>query len=220
MRISLVIPVLNESEVISGFLKSLKTIEGYDELIIVDGGSTDDTFRIAESQTDKVITSPKGRGIQLDAGWRECSGDIVWFLHADTIPPVNSGQLIKEAFTNQAVSVTAFWLKFDTKRFDMKFFEFCGNVRTFCCKAPFGDQGIAVRRKYLEKLGGIPHWQYLEDVWLVKNMRKLGKLKMLSGHTTTSPRRYLDKGILKTVYQHKKIMMDYRRFGKPVKERM
>ena len=152
----------------------------------------------------------------MEAGWRAVDGDIIWFLHADSVPPPNATSLINEAFQNPAVSCTAFRLAFDTSRWDLRLIAFTTNFRSFVHKLPYGDQGLAVRRNDLEAIGGLPPWSYLEDVWLIENMRQRGRLKLLPGYVRTSPRFYQKHGIWRAVMRHKKIMTYWRKHRKPM----
>ncbi len=216
ITIGLVIPTLNEEPFIAKTLKSVQNQPYIKDIVVVDGGSSDNTLEIVKGFGVDVIQSPRGRGIQLETGWRAVNGDITWFLHADSIPPPNATTLISKAFQDPGVSCTAFHLAFNTSRWDLRLIAFATNLRSSLLKLPYGDQGIAVRRSDLEAVGGLPHWSYLEDVWLIENMRQRGKLKLLPGYIRTSPRYYQKHGIWRAVMRHKKIMTYWHKHRKPM----
>ena len=215
LSLSVVIPTLNEADVIARTLDSVMNMQRVDEVIVADGGSRDDTIAIAEDKGAKIVTSDAGRGVQLDAGWREVSGELIWMLHADSIPPENGVELIKRAFEDVKLSLTSFSLRFDMNRINYSLLAATANLRTRLFRLPYGDQGLAVRRSDLESVGGLPHWQYLEDVWLARQMTKRGRFRLLPGSVVTSTRRYEQHGFISTIIKHKKVMRYYRKQGRP-----
>ncbi len=216
MNISVIIPCLNEEPILEETLAAVRNQDAVSDIVVADGGSTDQSMMIAVRNGARLTVGESGRGIQLNAGWRASDGDILWFLHADSKPDRMASQKILDAFRNSETSITAFRLKFRPLRPSMELVSLGANFRSYFSKLPYGDQGLAVRRGDLEKLGGFPNWQYLEDVWLVEQMRRLGRIKILSGSVSTSPRRYVRNGIWKTVKQHSKIMKYWKRYHEPM----
>ncbi len=90
MRVSIIVPALNEQECITEAIGALQQLEGEKEIIVVDGGSSDETRSLAHAQGVRVLTSAAGRGIQMHAGALEATGDVLWFVHADTVPPAHA----------------------------------------------------------------------------------------------------------------------------------
>jgi len=216
MNISVIIPCLNEDPILEHTLSAVRGQDAISDVVVADGGSTDGSIGIAVKNGAKVTVGESGRGVQLNAGWRASEGEILWFLHADSKPEKKASNQIIDAFRDTETSLTAFRLKFVSADTRMKLVSLGANFRSFFSGLPYGDQGLAVRRKDLEKLGGFPNWEYLEDVWLVEQMRKLGRVKILSGSVSTSPRRYKEYGVWNTVKQHNKIMKYWHQHHEPM----
>jgi rSAM/selenodomain-associated transferase 2 len=216
MKISVVIPTFNEEDNISRTISKVINQPGIVEVIIVDGGSIDNTISIAQNFDVKIISSGKGRGEQLDKGWREAEGDIIWFLHADTFPQKIATEQIFEAFKNRETALTAFYLDFGASQNSLRLIEYFTNIRSLFLKLPYGDQGIAVRRKNLAAINGLPNWPNLEDVYLVSQMKSYGKIQMLQSRVLTSSRRYEKKGIWLTVIRHIRIMIHWWIYRRPL----
>ena len=113
MRISIIVPTLNEQECIAETLRNLQQLEGEKEIIVVDGGSSDETKSLACAQGAQVLTSPPGRGVQLHAGTLEATGDVLWFVHADTTPPPHALNEIRNHLENPLIMGGNFGLVFD-----------------------------------------------------------------------------------------------------------
>lgn len=216
MTVGIVIPTLNEADTLGSTLTALREQPDVQDILIVDGGSEDDTLDIARAHGVRTMVVAPGRGRQLDEGWRNIKGDIIGFLHADTLLPAGAIEHIRKTLTEPSVSLVAFRLQFDASHWLLRLIAAGANLRSYLFDLPYGDQALAVRRQDLEAVGGLPHWSYLEDVWLTAAMNKRGRVVILPLNIRTSARRYLERGILRTIWRHMKIMAYWYVHKKPL----
>jgi len=200
MKISIIIPVRNEAENIGRLLNALQSYRdrGH-ELIVVDGESDDETVQIAEPLTDKLCQTVAGRSHQMNAGAAEASGDMLWFLHADSQVPEKSDELIINALTNE-VSI---WGRFDVRLSgqyqSLRVVETMMNLRSRITGIATGDQAIFVSKDLFEKVGGFPDQSLMEDVEISKKLKKYQLPVTVREKLVTSSRRWEEKGVVKTV---------------------
>ncbi len=204
MRISVVIPVLNEKEDLWCNLRALAEFSDLHEIIIVDGGSTDGT---CESFSDRlpaharVIDGPRGRGNQLNAGAGSATGDVLLFVHADTRLPANAVQQITEALSEAEAVGGGFYVQFLEKEpWILRAVAAGINLRTRLFRAPTGDQAIFSRQEAFVAIGGFAQWPIFEDVDFVQRLKRLGRFAIIPSHVATSARRYITWGVLRTVF--------------------
>lgn len=190
-KISVIIPTYNEESGIQATLKNLCSYHCPDEVIVVDGGSTDQTVLIT-SQWAKVIQSRKGRAHQMNQGAKLASGDIFLFLHADTKLPEKALVLIKEEI-HKGARAGRFRMKFDNRSWLLRFYETYTRFHFFS----YGDQGFFVTRALFEKLGGFDESVSFEDIDFYKRLRKLTQPAIIRDPVTTSARRFLQMGCLR-----------------------
>ncbi len=189
MRLSVVIPTLNEAAVLRANLDVLCPLREVAEVIVVDGGSTDTTISVAERAGCEVVTAPRGRGVQLAAGARVASGDVVWFLHADTVAPSNAAEQIERACADERVVAGNFRLIFDGAEFGSKFLtSLYPHLRWLGLR--YGDSGFFVRRSAYERSGGFRPLPIFEDLDFLRRVRPLGSWITLDGPLITSSRRF------------------------------
>lgn len=198
--ISIIMPVLNEEEVIERSLRGTTTLQGDFEIIVVDGGSSDKTKEIAKGYA-KVITSKRGRAKQMNAGAKTAKGDILLFLHADSQLPNNALLEIEKALRDPKIIGGALKFNLDDPSLLLKVLVFFANLRANIVKVYLGDHGLFVKRPVFEKIGGFNEIDLMEDVDLCRKLRREGKLVQLDVEITTSARRLKKRGILKTVIQ-------------------
>jgi rSAM/selenodomain-associated transferase 2 len=208
LRISIIIPALNEAGSIAATIKRAAS-PVTKEVIVVDGGSSDGTTDIAASCGAKVYQSSPGRASQMNFGATIATGDILLFLHADTLLPDNFHlDIIK--IINQAKAVAgAFRFRLDMPGPVPRLVEFFTNLRSRFWRLPYGDQAIFLSRHNFNRIGGYPQEPILEDVLLVNRLKKIGKIKIASAAVITSGRRWRKLGIIKTTLINQKIMLGY-----------
>ncbi len=193
VNISVVIPVYNEEDYIEEVIDSLSNINPF-ELIVVDGGSIDDTIDIALSKGAKIIITSKGRGRQIREGIKMAKGELIMILHADTCL---SPYIKNEDFILDEQYVAGFFkLKYKGGNLSTKIVELFANIRSRLHLLPYGDQAIFVKKKVLEHIGNVKAYPFLEDVDLVLRLRKAGKIKFIDKPVFVSPRRLLKGGFL------------------------
>ncbi|MES9870096.1 MAG: TIGR04283 family arsenosugar biosynthesis glycosyltransferase [Sedimenticola sp.] len=199
-RLSVVIPCLDEAAVIQGLLKSLQPLrDAGHELILVDGGSRDATVNLAVPYVDQLIYSQRGRARQLNEGARAASGDIFWFLHADSTICCDA----IDAMASTLTSVESCWGRFDValsgSQRGLRLVEFMMNWRSRITGIATGDQGIFVRRHAFYSAGCFPEIPLMEDIALSKRLKKMARPECLRQRIGTSSRRWERHGILATV---------------------
>jgi rSAM/selenodomain-associated transferase 2 len=200
MLFSIIMPVLNEAEVLEDQLVHLThqcTGHTY-ELLIVDGGSSDETVAIAQHY-GRVIHAPRGRAKQMNAGAEEARGDVLLFLHADTKLPDDAVCAIEKALASPEVVGGAFRLCFDCQQWSYRFVAFTTNLRSQLRRIFTGDQAYFVRTQSFQAVGGYPDQPLMEDLEIIFRLRKLGKVLLLPQYVTTSARRHEKIGLLRSV---------------------
>lgn len=204
MKISVVIPVFNESETIPSALESLSAFPELCEIIIVDGGSSDGTREFLESSLPvlaRLVNSVRGRGNQLNAGSRTAAGDVLLFLHADTRLPRNAIEKLEEVLSDPGVVGGGFRVRFiEEKPRILRAVETGINFRTRLFCDPTGDQAIFCRQRAFVAIGGFAQWPIFEDVEFMHRLRKFGRCQIVPSPVLTSARRYISRGVLRTVF--------------------
>lgn len=200
VEIVVIIPSLCENDRVSDAIFSARGAGV--EVVVVDGGSSDGTSATSARAGARVIKSPPGRSTQCDTGFRASVAPVVLFLHADTILPQNWQDSVKNSLRDPAVSGGAFSFSFDKKGVALACVEWGVKLRTALFRLPYGDQAIFARRSVLESAGGFPLAPIMEDLDLVRQVKLAGKFVLLSPKITTSSRRYLDRGVLKTSFRN------------------
>ena len=213
--ISVIIPVCNESPGISDFAGQIRAYFSQCEILFVDGGSTDDTVdRLAKCGAEIVKSPKKGRAAQMNFGAALSSGSILWFLHADSIPPPDALRQI-QAVLGKGFEVGCFRLKFDSKSILMRLNALLSNnLRVRVRNIAFGDQGIFIRRALFDSIGGYAAIPLMEDYQLSLDVSKAGhKIGITKGKIVTSERRYLEGGRMKTIRMMWTLQRNYRKGG-------
>ena len=207
-NISIIIPTRNEADSIGRLLPELLAVPGV-ELLVVDGGSTDNTVDIAKSLGAQVLSSPPGKAKQMNAGAEAAHGNILLFLHCDTKLAPGFVVQIEAALNQPEISAGAFQLSIDSKGFGLRVIEWLVNFRSKILQMPYGDQGIFVTTDMFFSVGAFPPQPIMEDFEFIRKLRKRGKIKILPLHATTSSRRWERLGILKTTAINQAIIIGY-----------
>ncbi|MCI0485317.1 MAG: TIGR04283 family arsenosugar biosynthesis glycosyltransferase [Blastocatellia bacterium] len=194
MKVSVIIPALNEERNILTTLLSIKKQQGDFEIIVVDGGSTDRTAEIARPHAS-VISSERGRAVQMNAGARLASGEILLFLHADSILHPDALSNLNQALKDPENVGGTFTLKFDSDKFLLRFYTFFTRFKFRYFH--YGDQGIFVRRSVFEQLGGFKEIPIMEDIDFLRRMHGRGRVALIKLPVTTSARRFLKRGLFR-----------------------
>ena len=221
--VSIVIPAYNEEKALPATLRALFTQQGDYEVIIVDGGSTDQTRAIVESYgfDDRTLipnstltiqkstttlpltpypsrlflTAPKGRASQMNVGAKQASGEWLLFLHADTVLPAGAIQQLNDMESNHSIQAGGFMHQFSGEDWRLKVISFLDNFRCIRSRIIYGDQALFVRRALFEELGGFPNQPILEDVAFCERLIQMTKPLLLSPPVITDSRKFVKMGI-------------------------
>jgi rSAM/selenodomain-associated transferase 2 len=211
--ISLIVPVRDEAPGAPEFFRVFAD-DGAELLVAADPLMSTAARLAFESAGARVLVFDAPRGARLAAVAREAKGDVLVFLHADTLLPVDWRAMIEKAIAAGAVG-GAFRLSFDGGGTRMAFVAFWANVRTALTRVPYGDQAPFVRREVYERLSGHRPWPLLEDVDFGRRLKRQGKVVILRAPVRTSPRRYLETGVARTVLSNWRILFRYHRGEDP-----
>jgi rSAM/selenodomain-associated transferase 2 len=196
IKYSVVIISYNEEKNILACIASIKqSLLNNIQIIVADGGSSDSTLNLARSEEVEIVKSSPGRGIQCSAGVKHAKGDIILFLHADTILPDNAFEILDKYFETGEVEIGTFRLAFDKKNLLLSFYTKFTTIDSIYTR--FGDQCIVIRKDLYKRLNGFKQWPLYEDVDLLRRARKVSKIYSFPASVITSSRRFENKGIIK-----------------------
>lgn len=199
-RISVVIPTRNEARCIAVTLAGLETLRARGhEVIVVDAGSTDATQALARGRCDRLITSPPGRARQQNAGARVARGEVLWFLHADTLVPPAAANALLTCLAEQPRCWGRFDVRFTSRHPALRLIAACMNLRSRLTAIATGDQGLFVSREYFERVHGFADQALMEDVELSRRLKRIARPRCLRPPIVTSSRRWETRGIVRTV---------------------
>ncbi len=209
VKISIVIPVLNEEANLSRIKSHLLSIlhQGH-EVIIVDGGSRDNSLLLAHEITDKVVVSKAGRALQMNNGASIATGQVLLFLHADTFLPNDTVQLISDSFQKKN-----YWGRFNVRLSSNKvvyrLIESMMNLRSCVTSIATGDQAMFVEKKLFDLINGFPEIALMEDVAISRRLKKIAKPVCIKQRVVSSSRRWEKNGVLVTVLLMWKLRLYY-----------
>jgi len=213
--ISVVVPTLNEAESLPETVCRARANPEVCEIIVVDGGSRDDTRKVAERLGCRLLESPPGRGRQMRFGAARACGDVVLLLHADTWLPPEACQTALTSLRDPSVVAGGFWKTFRDGSWLMLGSRFRCGLRLWFGRRILGDQGIFVRRDVLEQIGGVPDMPLMEELELCHRLRKIGRLVLANATVTTSARRFLKFGVIRTYLRMWSVLIRYRMGASP-----
>lgn len=198
-RISIIIPVWNEASTINQTINNIFTLpfKGKFEVIVVDGSPHGETINAIQRKDVRKVIAEKGRSKQINRGALHADGEILLFLHADTMLPDDALQGISSVMAKGDFVGGAFDLGIQSNRPIFRVIETAASLRSRITRIPYGDQGIFIRKDYFHKLGGFKEVPLMEDVEFMRRIKRAGyKICILPSRVKTSPRRWEKEGIL------------------------
>jgi rSAM/selenodomain-associated transferase 2 len=207
--LSIIVPVLNEAELIAGFLRKLRNLGPDLEIIVVDGGSSDGTWSLAEPLADRMISARRGRALQMNAGAEIARGEVLWFLHADLEAPLSSIAEIQSALTNPRIVGGCFRLRFPRRELIYRVSDSLGNLGVNLFGFALGDHGIFCRRSAFRQVGGYPEVPILEDAETYCRLRREGRMVQLREEMVSNPRAFEAHGRYRTTAVYFSILALY-----------
>jgi rSAM/selenodomain-associated transferase 2 len=206
--LSIVIPTLDEHDNLPAVLASCHP-PGDVEIIVVDGGSTDGTCELARQSGVTLVSSERGRGRQMNVGASMAKGEILLFLHGDTILPRGYHAQIHSVLALPGIVAGAFQLSINGKLLSLRAIEKVVNLRSKILQMPFGDQAFFIRRSVFEQVGGFREIAIMEDFDLIRALRKRGQIGIAEGSVLTSGRRWERLGPWITTFMNQIAILAY-----------
>ena len=198
--LSIVVPVLNEAAIVEAALGRLQPLRARGaEVIVVDGGSGDGTPERAAPLADRLAAAPPGRARQMNGGAALAQGDVLLFLHADTILPDGADRLIAGALVERGRAWGRFDVRIDGRNPGLRLVAAMMNWRSWLSGIATGDQAIFVRRHAFEAVGGFPDIPLMEDIALSGALKRFGRPARIRRRVTTSGRRWDENGLARTI---------------------
>ncbi|MBI4293848.1 MAG: TIGR04283 family arsenosugar biosynthesis glycosyltransferase [Betaproteobacteria bacterium] len=200
MRLSIIVPVLNEAKIIVPALESLALLRARGhEVIVADGGSSDATPELARPLADRVVAAPRGRALQMNAGAALASGGVLLFLHADTLLPPGADDAVRDGLARSGRHWGRFDVRIEGDEALLALVSRLINLRSRATGIATGDQAIFVRREVFERIGGFPELPLMEDISLCKRLKAESRPLCLAEVALTSGRRWREGGVLRTI---------------------
>ncbi len=199
--VSVIIPALNEAAALPATLASLEAGR-YLEVLLVDGGSSDGTMAAARSWGARVVASPPGRGGQMNRGAALASGEVLLFLHADTRAPADYHLHIARTLDRAGVAAGAFGFRLDAPGAALRLVEHAVHWRSRLAQLPYGDQGLFLSRRLFWSVGGFPDMALMEDVAMIRRLRRQGRIALAPAAVVTSARRWQRLGVARATLEN------------------
>lgn len=216
--LSIIVPVLNEAAIIKEALARLEPLrERGAEVIIVDGGSGDGTPELAQPLADRVAAAPPGRARQMNEGAATARGDVLLFLHADTMLPEAADRLVAEALADPRRAWGRFDVQIAGRQRALALVATMMNWRSRLSGIATGDQAIFVRRAAFAAVGGFPDIPLMEDIALSRALKRLSRPSCIGSQVTTSGRRWEQQGVARTILLMWRLRLAYSFGADPAK---
>ncbi len=206
--LSVIIPTLNEQDRLAASIASVLMESGV-EIIVVDGQSDDRTIEIADALGVRVVSAPRSRGRQLNAGVAASRGKVLLFLHADTLLPPHYLRSVMSLLAAHDTVAGAFRLRIDAEGLSSRLVEIGANFRSCIRRLPYGDQAMFMSRRMFDRVGGFPELGQMEDYVLVHRLRKMGRISTSCDAVRTSARRWQKHGVWRTTLLHQTMIAAY-----------
>lgn len=207
--ISIIMPTLNEAKNLPRTLNALQTIPSVD-VIVVDGGSVDDTVTVAAAWGATVIISPLlERAYQMNLGAAAAEGDILLFLHADTCLPNGFDRWVRQTLTQPNVIAGAFELAIDGQTLGLRLVEWGVHLRSHGCQMPYGDQALFLTAETFRAIGGFPALPIMEDFEMMRRLKRRGRIAIAPAAVLTSGRRWQKLTVFRTTLINQGIILGY-----------
>jgi rSAM/selenodomain-associated transferase 2 len=207
--VSIIVPVLNEACLIEACLRRLRSLGPDLEIVVVDGGSSDRTWSLAEPLADQVISARRGRASQMNAGAAIARGEVLWFMHADLEAPSHSIAQIQEALSDPRMVGGCFRLRFPRPELIYRVSDSLGNLGVNVFGFSLGDHGIFCRRTMFRLVGGYPEVPILEDAEIYRRLRGAGRMVQLREEVVSDPRAFEAHGRYRTTAVYFSILALY-----------
>lgn len=209
MKVSIVVPVLNEKKVILDFLTNLRERAAKAEIIVVDGGSSDGTAESTLGLCDQLLRTASGRARQMNTGASRARGDVLWFLHADTTIPETAIANIEDALTNSQTIGGFFRIRVSEQDFIYRLTDSFAHYAGLLLRIRYGDHGLFCRREAFERIGGFPDVSLMEDADFFRKLRRAGRVVVIPDSIIVSPRRYESIGPARLTFAYGLISLLY-----------
>ncbi len=206
--VSVIIPALNEAANLARLLPALNAAAPH-EIIIADGGSSDETAAVTARFGARHVRTAKGRGAQMNAAAATATGELLLFLHADTDPPEAFPEIVRKTLMVPGTGAAAFGFRLREPFAGRSLVEALVSLRCRWSRLPYGDQGLFLRRSLFIASGGYPEWPILEDVAFVRRLRSIGCVRTTKEAASTSSRRWQTCGVIRTFLRHQLILTGY-----------
>lgn len=196
MSVSIIIPTLNEMSCLGDVLRQLRE-QRPREILVVDGGSSDDTCALAAAGADRLLHGPRGRAAQMNLGAAQASGDVLLFLHADCTLEPGALAEAERGLRQRGVVAGCFRMTVTAPGIVYRLIDACATGRVRLTGLVYGDQGLFVKRDRFVRVGGFPPLRLMEDVFLSKRLRRQGRMVVVPKRIFVSPRRWQRQGVLR-----------------------
>ena len=193
--VSVILPTLNEADRIAGAITSLRRL-GPCEIIVADGGSTDDTLARA-SGADFVLSAPRGRAAQMNRGAAHARGDVLVFLHADCELEDGAFEVARRTLARPGVAAGCFRMTVTAGGWGYRMIDAAATLRVRLTGIAYGDQGLFVRRDVFDRIGGFPAVSFMEDVLVSRALRRIGRVVVAPARVFVSDRRWRKVGLVR-----------------------